>query len=204
RQFDLPAQPISQALTELARQAAVQISAPTSHLESLRSPSIHGRMEVEAAINRIIAGADLEIAERQGDVIVLRRRAQGAPSHEAAQVDDVVVVGSRIASVRINEALPVTVLGEEEIDAIAAADGDGINNARGDVASIDLRAIGTGNTLALLNGRRLVNHPGTQVENFVPVTTVNTNSIPTMGIRRVEVLADGAAALYGTDAVAGV
>lgn len=226
RQFDLPAQPISQALTELARQAGVQISAPTSHLESLRSPSIHGRMEVEAAINRIIAGADLEIAERQGDVIVLRRRAQGAPSHEAAQVDDVVVVGSRIASVRINEALPVTVLGEEEIDAIAAADGDdlfraipqagdvnfneaasddgGINNARGDVASIDLRAIGTGNTLALLNGRRLVNHPGTQVENFVPVTTVNTNSIPTMGIRRVEVLADGAAALYGTDAVAGV
>jgi len=224
RQFDLPAQPISQALTELARQAGVQISAPTGHLERLTAPSVQGSMDVEAAIMRVIADSDLEIAGREGDVIVLRRRT--GQTADAAQVADVVVVGSRIASVRINEALPVTVLGEDEIDAIAATDGDdlfraipqagdvnfneaasddgGINNARGDVASIDLRAIGTGNTLALLNGRRLVNHPGTQVENFVPVTTVNTNAIPTMGIRRVEVLADGAAALYGTDAVAGV
>src|SRR5690606_8589565 len=86
----------------------------------------------------------------------------------------------------------------------ADTDNGGINSARGDVASIDLRALGTGNTLALLNGRRLVAHPGTQIENYVPVTTVNTNSIPVMGVQRVEVLADGAAALFGTDAVAGV
>ena len=86
----------------------------------------------------------------------------------------------------------------------ADSDNGGINNARGDVASIDLRSIGTGNTLVLLNGRRLVPHPGTQIENYVPVQTVNTNAIPTFGLRRVEVLADGAAALYGTDAVAGV
>src|SRR5690606_34982954 len=179
RQFDLPAQPISQALTELARQAGVQISAPTGHLERLTAPSVQGSMDVEAAIMRVIADSDLEIAGREGDVIVLRRRT--GQTADAAQVADVVVVGSRIASVRINEALPVTVLGEDEIDAIAATDGDdlfraipqagdvnfneaasddgGINNARGDVASIDLRAIGTGNTLALLNGRRLVNHP---------------------------------------------
>lgn len=227
RDFNVRAQPISQALTDLAAQAGVQISAPTSHLDAANAPAIQGSMDVETAIQRLIRGTDLEIAGREGNVIVLRRAdAGGAVSQNAARVDDVVVVGSRIRSTRINEALPVTVLGEEEIDAIAAMDGDdlfraipqagdvtfneassddgGINNARGDVASIDLRAIGTGNTLALLNGRRLVNHPGTQVENSVPVTTVNTNSIPTMGVRRVEVLADGAAALYGTDAVAGV
>lgn len=222
--FDVPAQTISQAIPELARQAGVQISAPTGHLGSARAPAVVGSMDVEEAIARLIADTDLEIARRDGALITLRQRSRA--SDDAAQVADVVVVGSRIGGTRINEALPITVIDADDIDAIGATDSDdlfraiaqtgdvnfndadtdngGINNARGDVASIDLRAIGTGNTLALLNGRRLVPHPGTQVENFVPVTTVNTNAIPTMGIRRVEVLADGAAALYGTDAVAGV
>lgn len=224
RSFSVPSQPISQAITELARQGGVQISAPTGHLGSLRSPAISGAMDVQDAVLRLIEGTDLEIAEFRGSTIVLRR--QSRASGETADVADVVVVGSRIAGTRINEALPVTVIDQDDLDAIGATDGDdlfraiaqtgdvnfndadtdngGINNARGDVASIDLRAIGTGNTLALLNGRRLVTHPGTQVENFVPVTTVNTNAIPTMGLRRVEILADGAGALYGTDAVAGV
>ena len=224
RSFNVPAQPIAEAIPELARQAGVQISAPTGHLGRVQAPAVTGTMDVEDAIARLIASTDLEIASREGSVITLRQR-QGITG-DAARVSDIVVVGSRIASTRLNEALPVTVVDSDELDAIGATDGDdlfraiaqtgdvnfndadtdngGINNARGDVASIDLRAIGTGNTLTLLNGRRLVAHPGTQMENYVPVTTVNTNAIPTMGIRRVEVMADGAAALYGTDAVAGV
>lgn len=139
--------------------------------------------------------------------------------------DVVVVVGSQIVGAQPTEALPVTVIGEKELDAIAASSGDdlfrsipqlgdvafnstrtvgGVNDARGDTASINLRALGTGNTLVLLNGRRMVNHPGTQAENLVPVVTVNTNAIPTTGVRRVEVLLDGASAIYGADAVAGV
>jgi iron complex outermembrane recepter protein len=152
--------------------------------------------------------------------------AQDAP--EPAPVGDdqeIVVVGTQIRGAQVTDVLPVTVLGEDEIDAIAPASGDelfrsipqagdvtfnearlagGINDARGDTASINLRGIGTGNTLMLLNGRRMVLHPAIQVENLVPVATVNTNAIPTAGVRRVEVLRDGASAIYGTDAVAGV
>ncbi|MAK59882.1 MAG: TonB-dependent receptor [Ponticaulis sp.] len=142
------------------------------------------------------------------------------------QLDRVQVVGTQIIGAQIDGALPVTVLGGDQIDGVGSLDGDdlfrsipqmgdvnfntatdlvgGVNAARGDVASINLRAIGTGNTLVLLNGRRMVNHPGTQSENLVPVTTVNSNAIPVTGVRRVEVLLDGAAALYGSDAVAGV
>ena len=148
---------------------------------------------------------------------------EGEPPEEDRDI--VVVVGTQIVGAQATGALPVTVIGEEEIDAIAATSGDdlfrsipqlgdvafnttrtvgSLNDARGDTASINLRALGTGNTLVLLNGRRMVNHPGTQAENLVPVVTVNTNSIPTMGVRRVEVLLDGASAIYGTDAVAGV
>jgi len=142
--------------------------------------------------------------------------------------DVVVVVGSQIVGAQPTETLPVSVIGQKELDAIGATSGDelfrsipqlgdvgfgsasvansvgGVNSARGDTASINLRALGTGNTLVLLNGRRMVNHPGTQAENLVPVVTVNANSIPTMGVRRIEVLLDGASAIYGADAVAGV
>jgi iron complex outermembrane recepter protein len=149
----------------------------------------------------------------------------GATNEEAQIVEAVVVVGSQIEGARTTEALPVTVVGEKEIIATGAVSGDelfraipqagdvqfqearttgNLNDARGDVSSLNLRSLGTGNTLALLNGRRAVLAPGSQTENLVPVQTVNTNSFPVAGVKRVEVLRDGAAAIYGTDAVAGV
>jgi outer membrane receptor protein involved in Fe transport len=140
-------------------------------------------------------------------------------------IEKITVVGSNIRGAQAAGRLPVTILDSDDIINTGAVTGDellrsipqvgdisfnnersigGVNDARGDVASINLRGIGTGNTLTLLNGRRLVLHPGTQTENFVPVTTVNSNTLPVTGLRRLEVLRDGASALYGTDAVAGV
>lgn len=143
-----------------------------------------------------------------------------------AQEDTVVVVGSQIRGTRITDALPVTVLDQRQIDATGALTGDDLirsipqmgdvsfnasnnpqtsNAARGDVNSINLRNLGTGNTLVLLNGRRLVQHPSSQAgDGNVPVLGYNSNSLPVAGIQRLEVLRDGAAAIYGADAVAGV
>ena len=139
------------------------------------------------------------------------------------QIQAVTVTGSRIA--RLQEALPVSVVDASQIEAVGSVSGDdlfrslpqagdvnfqeartagNLNDARGDNASINLRGVGTGNTLVLVNGRRLILTPGTQTENFVPVQTANTNSLPIGAVNRVEVLRDGAAALYGSDAVAGV
>lgn len=150
--------------------------------------------------------------------------AQTAQDGAPPTIEEVVIVGSQIKGANIEGALPVSVLTEEDIQLTGAATGDellrsipqmgaigfnesvttGVNAARGDVNSINLRGVGTGNTLVLLNGRRMVLHPGTQTENFIPVVTTNSNTLPVYGIERVEVLRDGAAALYGTDAVAGV
>ena len=91
-----------------------------------------------------------------------------------------------------------------EVNFGASTGNGGVNDARGDVSSINLRGVGSGNTLTLLNGRRLVTHPGTQSENFVPVSTVNANALPISGLRSLQILRDGAAAIYGSDAVAGV
>lgn len=152
--------------------------------------------------------------------------AQQAPAEQVTQVDEIVVVGSQIRGAKVTAALPVTVIGEEEILAAAATSGDDLfrsipqmgdvtfnssylpgtsNSARGDTGSVNLRSLGIGNTLVLLNGRRVVGHPTSQAnEHLVPVLTYNTNAIPVSGLKRLEVLRDGAAAIYGADAVAGV
>ncbi len=154
--------------------------------------------------------------------------AQSSPppaEKDQAAVEEIVVVGSRIEGAKISGALPVSLLNEDRILATGSVSGDelfrsipqagdvqfqearttgNLNDARGDNASINLRSVGTGNTLVLLNGRRMILTPGTQTENFVPVQTANTNSLPVGATRRIEVLRDGAAAIYGADAVAGV
>ena len=146
----------------------------------------------------------------------------------ASNLDDIVVVGSQIRGAAVNAALPVTVLNEEQILATGAVNGDDLlrsipqmgdvlfsaannpqtsNAARGDVNSVNLRSLGVGNTLVLLNGRRIISHPtsqGTSDTGTVPVLSYNSNAIPVSGTGRVEVLLDGAAAIYGADAVAGV
>ncbi len=149
-----------------------------------------------------------------------------AAEPETAEVEAVVVVGSQIKGAKVNAALPVTLVGEDQIQATGAVSGDDLfrsipqmgdvgfnsqytpnssNSARGDAGSLNLRNLGIGNTLVLLNGRRVVTHPTSQAnDNLVPVLTYNSNAIPVTGLKRLEVLRDGAAAIYGADAVAGV
>ena len=72
-----------------------------------------------------------------------------------------------------------------------------VGSGTGGRASADLRGLGGDKTLVLLNGRRLANHP-------YFADTVDLNIIPVAALERVEVLRDGASAIYGTDAIGGV
>src|SRR5687768_13979862 len=146
-----------------------------------------------------------------------------AGGEEPLKLEAFTVTGSNIRRVDAETALPVTVFEKVDMDArgaatmaelfetLGAAEPSGItelNNgpqlARGDVASIDLRGIGSGSTLTLLNGRRMAPHPVSMAENGVPSLAVNINTIPRAMVDRVEVLRDGASAIYGADAAAGV
>jgi iron complex outermembrane receptor protein len=145
-------------------------------------------------------------------------------------LEEVVVTGTQIRGAAISDALAVSVTTSVDIEALGVSSADelfdsmpelgqnffndaetisgGVNAARGDIGAINMRNMDTGNTLVLMNGRRMVNAAGYQTESiggsFVPVTTVNSNSIPVFGVDRIEVLRDGASAIYGADAVAGV
>ncbi|ANY18614.1 Vitamin B12 transporter BtuB precursor [Tsuneonella dongtanensis] len=147
-----------------------------------------------------------------------------ADPQSATDEPQIVVTGTQIQGAQINDVLPVTVLDEQAIETTGAASGDELfrsipqagnvafneqnnstqNSARGDVGSINLRDLGTGNTLLLINGRRMTLHPGFQTELLVPVVSSDTNEIAPGSVKRIEVLRDGASAIYGADAVAGV
>jgi outer membrane receptor protein involved in Fe transport len=148
------------------------------------------------------------------------------PEDPVARVEKIAVVGSKIGNSRIESALPVAVFDQEALSATGVTDGNELvrsmpqmgditwneswipgssNAARGDMGSLNLKNLGASNTLLLINGRRSVIHPTTStVDNSMSTTTFNTNAIPMYGLDRVEVLLDGAAAIYGSDAIAGV
>lgn len=156
--------------------------------------------------------------------------AQGEEADEDELIEEIVTVGSQIRGANIRDALSVSVVSATDIEELGVDSGDellefmaeqgqnffaesenisgGVNSARGDIGAFNLRNLGTGNTLVLLNGRRLVNSASYQTElsggSFIPVNTVNSQSLPVFGLERVEVLRDGASAIYGADAVAGV
>ena len=149
---------------------------------------------------------------------------------DESAVEEIVVTGSQIKGAKITGALPVSIITGLDIESIGADSGEdllesiaeqgqnyfneaedasgGVNASRGDVGAYNLRNLGVGNSLTLLNGRRLVNSPGYQTEliggDYVPTVSVNSNLIPVSGIERLEILRDGASAIYGADAVAGV
>jgi len=136
----------------------------------------------------------------------------------AAELPRVEVTGSAIRRVQAETALPVEIISRAEIEKTGVTtaaelmsrvsanvngltDGASINvggDQRG-FNSANLRGIGTSSTLVLLNGRRMANFasPGDD-------SGVDLNNIPAAALERVEVLLDGASALYGTDAIGGV
>ena len=138
---------------------------------------------------------------------------------QAQKIDKIEVTGSNIKRIEGESALPVTVISRDEIqrsgvttaaeliDKISAANAGGYNvsQAVGDsattgLAAASLRGLGSTNTLVLLNGRRMSNY----AFNASGGGTVNLNQIPLAAVERVEVLKDGASAIYGTDAIGGV
>ena len=132
------------------------------------------------------------------------------PQQELTETRPIVITGSRIPRRNLTAVSPVTVIRQDEVKlqgTVAIEEllnrlpqvrpGQGLffsNEATG-TAEVDLRGLGPTRTLVLINGRRVM--PG---DSTVP----DINIVPSSLIQRIEVLTGGAAAVYGSDAVAGV
>lgn len=156
--------------------------------------------------------------------------AQDAPDEEdeqqttsqdqrASTLDKVTVVGSRIGRAEIEGPAPVTVITRADIDRegfqtvgdmLQSLTQQSTANFTGDLAVtgftpnaqvVNLRGMGPGYTLTLVNGRRPPQYPQPYNRDN---NVVNVRAIPSAIVERVEVLTGGASAIYGSDAVAGV
>ncbi|WP_434926458.1 TonB-dependent receptor [Shewanella sp. HL-SH2] len=137
-----------------------------------------------------------------------------AAEEQAQKVERIAVTGSRIKRTDMETASPVSVIdasailssGATSIDDVlqkmtssgGAMTNAAVNNGSGGNASMNLRGLGSNRTLVLVNGRRMI------ASGTGAASTVDLNTIPVSMIQRVEVLKDGASAVYGTDAIAGV
>ena len=139
-----------------------------------------------------------------------------ATSAADAQDVRVTVTGTNIKKLADEGALPVVVITREDIEkqgiqnAAQLVDRLSQNSSIGGLTlsgseggtnvgytSASLRGLGSSRTLVLMNGKRIAN-------TSFSGSSVDINSIPLSAIERVEVLTDGASAVYGTDAIAGV
>ena len=142
---------------------------------------------------------------------------------EPVKLEAFTVTGSNIRRIDTETALPITIIDREDMDLRGASTAADLfetftlaappllteqesagQSARGDNTSIDLRGLGSGSTLVLVNGRRMPPHPISQGEFGTPALSVNVNTVPSGLSSRVEILRDGASAIYGSEAAAGV
>jgi iron complex outermembrane receptor protein len=139
--------------------------------------------------------------------------AQATQAAKEATVEKISITGSRIKRTDIEGAVPVTVIDRAAIDLsgqISVSDllrNTSFNSAGSfrpqsgssaqGISQINLRGLGAERSLILVDGRRLPKSPSTG-------NAQDLNSVPIAAVERIEILSDGASAVYGSDAIAGV
>ena len=137
--------------------------------------------------------------------------AEEAGEAEVEEIEEVVVTGSRLGVTEQSSTSPIKIINREEIEDLAVTSiGDFLqdlpqnigglnaqnNNGGNGSTQVSLRGLGASRTLILLNGRRHV--------PYSTGATVDMNAIAPNTIERIDVLLDGASAVYGSDAIGGV
>jgi outer membrane receptor protein involved in Fe transport len=217
RNYNIPEQDLASALKAFASTSRRQMVAPSAPLAGKRSGSAVGLLSDEQALGHLLAGTGLSFKIVEG-AFVVRPSADDGDTAAWADAGDIVVTGTRIRGAPV--ASPVINVSQEQIRnagqvslgevvrSIPQSFGGGQNPGIGlnvpalngvDVggaSSLNLRGLGSDATLTLLNGHRLVYSGSRQ--------SVDVSTIPLGALDRIEIVPDGASAIYGSDAVGGV
>ncbi|MES2449620.1 MAG: TonB-dependent receptor [Pseudomonadota bacterium] len=211
--FALPAQDLATTLRALARQGGREILFADDDVRGRRSPAVRGSFTVEQAVRLAIGGSGL-VVEEQAGALVVRVRPQAAES----DTTDITVTGTRIRGASgpspvivmtrrgleeqglpdmasVSRIIPQNFTGGQNPGVAGGGDQGGYNNINNST-TLNLRGLGSDATLTLINGHRLAYDAVNQ--------GVDISIIPLAALDRIEVITDGASALYGSDAVGGV
>lgn len=223
RNYDIAAQPLADAIREYSEVSGRQIIYAAELVRDRHSKRLRGRMPSDTALTRLLSGTGLSIDLVDGTLVL--REGNGDAGIEGSTEPDagdaIIVTGSRIRDAGPTGS-PVVTIDREAIEksgystvqqmlqSLPQAFGGGSNeattgattrNGTGNDAtlgsSINLRGLGTNSTLVLIDGAR-------PALGGVGGLFADISLIPMSAIERIEVLTDGASAIYGADAVAGV
>lgn len=166
-----------------------------------------------------LAGTGLlaQFAHAQETSLAPQAQAEATPGVDGSdKVQKVYVTGSNVRRITLESASPVQIITRDELTRggatslnevlrtissnVGGIDENRTNGFSAGAAGLNLRGFGSQATLTLINGRRLA--PYAQPE--FQTTFVDLNSIPVGAVERIEILKDGASAIYGSEAMAGV
>uniref|UniRef100_UPI0030DAAABD TonB-dependent receptor plug domain-containing protein n=1 Tax=uncultured Sphingomonas sp. TaxID=158754 RepID=UPI0030DAAABD len=222
-EFHLPEQSMDAALRAVSRISGREIIYRSSVVQGVSAQAVNTRGTADETIKTLLTDSGLT-ADFRSDVVVIKRLDRNAGIKPAPvsseRGSDIVVTGSRISRgavtapvVSISQeqmrqagqtnlgevvrSIPQNFSGGQNPGVAFGAESANVNNANATGgSSINLRGLGPDATLTLLNGRRLSYGSFSQA--------VDIASIPIAAVSRIEIVADGASAIYGSDAVAGV
>lgn len=213
RDFDIPAGSLRDALNSFAAQSDQQIFFAADLVAGLRSEGLRGRYAPSEALGILLRGSGLAWSETRPGVFVVRRATSAATEATPSDLGEIVVTGTLLnASGEL--ASPVVMLDRDELDRrgfatvaealvdlpqnysgsgtpaalLSYADPAGSNSVA--ATGINLRGLGADATLVLVNGRRMAG-TGSRGE------FADASALPSAAVDRVDVLLDGASALYG-------
>lgn len=218
----LPAQRLDLSLRILATQFGRNISMPTELVAGRSATALAGTYSFEEAVALLLRDSGLTaVPAGQGLTVRLSQTGQASDAEAGTGDAAIVVTGSRIRGVapagarvltisrkdieqsgyattqQVLQALPQNYGGGPNEGTIGFTIRNNSNANLGYGSSVNLRGLGTTSTLTLIDGNRIA-------LGGVSGLFVDLSLIPASAIDRVEVLADGASAIYGSDAVAGV
>lgn len=211
RPLRLPAQPLATSLVAVGTQFGRTVAVDSQLVEGRTAPALDAVLSFEDALAALLAGTGLEVVP-EGNGVLIR------PISAPARPEEVTITGTRIrggqvpsTTIRIDReamrdagqssaadvfrALPQN-FGGGQNPGIGANVPQGRGSDLAGGSSVNLRGLGSDATLTLLDGRRLSYNGALQ--------SVDISAIPFAAIDRIEVVPDGASALFGSDAVAGV
>jgi len=208
--LDLPSQDLATTLRTIARQGGKEILFAEEEVAGRQSPTLRGSFTVEHAAQLAVSGSGLAVAEQAGALIVRpagRRKADDIASPE------ITVTGSRIRGATgpspvimvsrrgleeqgipdmasVSRIIPQNFTGGQNPGVAGGGEQSGYNNVNNST-TLNLRGLGSDATLTLINGHRL---PYDAVNQGVDISI-----IPLAALERIEVITDGASALYGSE-----
>jgi iron complex outermembrane receptor protein len=233
KHFDIKTKPLADALMEFGVQSGLTVVAPTTLTAGKKAATVRGDLAPTDALARLLKGSGLTFAHVSEGTIAIQAGASTGPVQASAgepgldkdltdKLDEVVVTGTHIrggtaptsrvltftrddidrsgaSTVKdFVETLPENFGGfANEMTHSSISGGVAAGQNLSDGTAANLRGLGPGATLVLVDGHRLAQ--GNIEGNWTDISL-----IPLSAVERVEILLDGASAIYGADAVAGV